>query len=228
MNSKQVANSLPKLTIRKWDSVDMHAETTGVILWRYPFWEWCRGKDEVGPMGVGHGRATSGPRARSGPRRPSIRPATLLGNNIAIRPAKPQPTKLWFHEQVTKVKFVYVKRVKAKTGVTSHLCVLEYGIERQWLCFSPTMKKPFCQSCWMFGGQSAMQNQWANVVSGNAKNFRMHIKPHENPHYSSTLMRASPSADGRRGNALIAAKNRQSREGRHSGGCLCLGPSTLL
>ena len=39
---------------------------------------------------LGHGRATSGPRARSGPRRPSVRPATLLGNNIAIRPAKPQ------------------------------------------------------------------------------------------------------------------------------------------
>ena len=38
-------------------------------------------------------RATSGPRARSGPRRPSVRPATLLGNNIAIRPAKPQPNK---------------------------------------------------------------------------------------------------------------------------------------
>ena len=37
-------------------------------------------------------RATSGPRARSGPRRPSVRPATLLDNNIAIRPAKPQPS----------------------------------------------------------------------------------------------------------------------------------------
>ena len=36
-----------------------------------------------------HRRPTSGPRARSGPRRPSVRPATLLGNNIAIRPAKP-------------------------------------------------------------------------------------------------------------------------------------------
>ena len=39
---------------------------------------------------IEHGRATSGPRARSGPRRPSVRPATLLGNNIAIWPAKPQ------------------------------------------------------------------------------------------------------------------------------------------
>ena len=37
------------------------------------------------------GSTTAGPRARSGPRRPSVRPATLLGNNIAIRPAKPQP-----------------------------------------------------------------------------------------------------------------------------------------
>ena len=36
-----------------------------------------------------HGRATSGPRARSGPRRPSVRPATLRGNNMAIRPANP-------------------------------------------------------------------------------------------------------------------------------------------
>ena len=46
-----------------------------------------------------HGRATSGPRARSGPRRPSVRPATLHGNNIAIRPAKPQPKKCRFHER---------------------------------------------------------------------------------------------------------------------------------
>ena len=48
---------------------------------------------------VGQSRATSGPRARSGPRRPSVRPATLRGNNIAIRPAKPQPNKSRFHER---------------------------------------------------------------------------------------------------------------------------------
>ena len=46
-------------------------------------------------------RATSGPRARSGPRRPSVRPATLLGNNIAIRPAKSQPTKAGFMSEIT-------------------------------------------------------------------------------------------------------------------------------
>ena len=48
---------------------------------------------------VTQSRATSGPRARSGPRRPSVRPATQLGNNIAIRPAKPQPIKCRFHER---------------------------------------------------------------------------------------------------------------------------------
>ena len=38
-------------------------------------------------------------RATSGPRRRSVRPATLLGNNIAIRPAKPQLNKSRFHER---------------------------------------------------------------------------------------------------------------------------------
>ena len=52
-------------------------------------------------------------------------------------------------------------------------------IERQWLCFSPTMKKPYCQSCWLFGDRSAMQKEWANGVSGNPKNFGVKIKAHE-------------------------------------------------
>ena len=52
-------------------------------------------------------------------------------------------------------------------------------IERQWLCFSPPMKKPYCQSCCLFGDPSAMQKQWANGVSGNPKNFEVKIKSHE-------------------------------------------------
>ena len=51
---------------------------------------------------VGQRRATSGPRARSGPRRPSVRPATLLGNNIAIWPAKPQPKIAGFMSEITR------------------------------------------------------------------------------------------------------------------------------
>ena len=77
-------------------------------------------------------------------------------------------------------------------------------IERQWLCISPTMKKPYCQSCWLFGDPQAMQKEWAGGVSGNPKNFGMKIKSHEKTY----LMRASHSGDGRRVNALIAPKNR--------------------
>ena len=77
-------------------------------------------------------------------------------------------------------------------------------IELQWLCFSPTMKKPYCQSCWLFGDPQAMQKEWAGGVSGNPKNFGMKIKSHEKTY----LMRASHSGDGRRVNALIAPKNR--------------------
>ena len=77
-------------------------------------------------------------------------------------------------------------------------------IERQWLCFSPTMKKPYCQSCWLFGDPQAMQKVWAGGVSGNPKNFGMKIKSHGKTY----LMRASHSGDGRRVNALIAPKNR--------------------
>ena len=77
-------------------------------------------------------------------------------------------------------------------------------IERQWLCFSPTMKKPYCQSCWLFGDPQAMQKEWAGGVSGNPKNFGMKIKSHEKTH----LMRTSHSGDGRRVNTLIAPKNR--------------------
>ena len=39
------------------------------------------------------GRATSGLGVRPGPRRPSVRPATLFDSNIAIWPAKTQPKK---------------------------------------------------------------------------------------------------------------------------------------
>ena len=52
-------------------------------------------------------------------------------------------------------------------------------IERQWLCFSPTTKKPYFQRCWLFGYPSEMRKEWANSVSGNPKNFGVKIKSHE-------------------------------------------------
>ena len=43
-----------------------------------------------------------GPRARSGPRRPNVRPATLLGNDIEIRPPKTQPKNYGFLSEKTR------------------------------------------------------------------------------------------------------------------------------
>ena len=51
-------------------------------------------------------------------------------------------------------------------------------IKRQWLCFSPTMKKPSCQSCWLLGDPSAIQKDCANGVglSGKPNNFGVKMK----------------------------------------------------
>ena len=50
------------------------------------------------------------------------------------------------------------------------------GIERQWICFSQTTKKPSRQSCWLLGDPSAIQKECANGVSGKPKNFGVKIK----------------------------------------------------
>ena len=50
-------------------------------------------------------------------------------------------------------------------GKDYHVHYVAVEIERQWLCFSPPMKK--------HGDQSAMQKEWANGVSGNPKNFEV-------------------------------------------------------
>ena len=57
-------------------------------------------------------------RATSGPRRPSVRPATLLSNNIAIRPAKPQPKNAGFMSEMTR---------RTDTKVTAQLAVFIRG-----------------------------------------------------------------------------------------------------
>ena len=56
-----------------------------------------------------------------------------------------------------------------------HSGAMEIG--QQWLCFSPMTKKPSCQSCWLLGDPSAMQNEWANgsLTSGRPKNFGVDI-----------------------------------------------------
>ena len=85
-------------------------------------------------------------------------------------------------------------------------------IERHWLCFSPTLNKPHWLSCWLLGYPSAVQKVWANDVSGNLKTFGMKIKIHEKP-----KAHIDASITFGRCNALMACKNRQSRQRRPSG-----------
>ena len=74
-----------------------------------------------------------------------------------------------------------------------------------------------------------MQKEWATGVSGNPKNFGVKIIDLYNMRKPKrTLMRASLSGDGRRVNALIASKNRQSIQRRPSGGMISFGSKTLL
>ena len=61
--------------------------------------------------------AGSGPRARSGPRSPSVRPATLLGNNMATRPAKPQPKNAGFMNEITRRPYT-----RSTASFTKRLC----------------------------------------------------------------------------------------------------------
>ena len=49
-------------------------------------------------------------------------------------------------------------------------------IKRQCLCFSPTMKKPSYQICWLLGDPLAIQKEWANGMSGTPNNFGVKIK----------------------------------------------------
>ena len=80
------------------------------------------------------------------------------------------------------------------------------------------LKKPHWQSCWLLGYPSAVQKEWTNVVLGNLKNFGMKIKSHgkHQAHLDASI------TFGRR-NALMASKNRQSRQERPSGGRVCFG-----
>ncbi len=52
------------------------------------------------------------------------------------------------------------------------------------------MKKPYCQSCCLFGDPLAMQNEWANDVSDNPNNFKVKIKSHEKTQAHASLLDA--------------------------------------
>ena len=66
------------------------------------------------------------------------------------------------------------RRIFSETHYPAHSGAID--IKRQWLCFSATTKKPSCQSCWLLGDPSAIQNYCANGVSGKPNNVGVKMK----------------------------------------------------
>ena len=61
------------------------------------------------------------------------------------------------------------RRMLSEAHYHAHSGAME--MERQWLGFSSTMKKPSGKSCWLLGDPSPMQKEWDNGVSGKPKNY---------------------------------------------------------
>lgn len=56
-------------------------------------------------------------------------------------------------------------------------------IEREWLCYSPTLEKAYCEVCWLFGNRNnhAFRTEWVRGVTDDHKKsgFLKRIKTHE-------------------------------------------------
>ena len=65
------------------------------------------------------------------------------------------------------------------------LCYYHHHIEnmeiaRTWLCYSPSLRKPYCQVCWLFADRKDLQSRsWIDGVSGDSKNMSSKILKHE-------------------------------------------------
>ena len=56
----------------------------------------------------------------------------------------------------------------------------DINIPRQWLCYSPTLNRPYCEVCWLFADRGCQQNRaWIDGVAGNTHNMSTKISKHE-------------------------------------------------
>ena len=55
---------------------------------------------------------------------------------------------------------------------------------RSWLCYSPILKKPYCENCWLFADRNherfQLQSAWVEGVQSSRKRLLAKIKKHEN------------------------------------------------
>ena len=53
-------------------------------------------------------------------------------------------------------------------------------VPRQWLCYSPSLKKPYCEICWLFAERGTTCNRaWIDGVHGDTHNMNTKITKHE-------------------------------------------------
>ena len=53
-------------------------------------------------------------------------------------------------------------------------------IPRLWLCYSPSLQKPYCEVCWLFSDRNNRSNRaWIDGVSGDIHNMADKISRHE-------------------------------------------------
>ena len=53
-------------------------------------------------------------------------------------------------------------------------------VPRQWLCYSPSLKKPYCEVCWLFAERGSNRNRaWIDGVAGDTNNMSTKIHKHE-------------------------------------------------
>ena len=54
-------------------------------------------------------------------------------------------------------------------------------VTREWLCFSPDLKRPYCHTCWLFADRTSpnLQWQWIDGVPGSSRHYSIKIKRHE-------------------------------------------------
>ena len=53
-------------------------------------------------------------------------------------------------------------------------------VPRQWLCYSPTLNRPYCDVCWLFAERKSLINRaWIDGARGDIKNMSSKIHKHE-------------------------------------------------
>ena len=86
------------------------------------------------------------------------------------------------------------------------------------------MKKPYRQSCCLFGDPLAMQNEWANDVSDSPNNFEVKIKSYDKTQAHAPLLDATFTSRWKAGQRIDDGREQTIATEAASDESLCFGP----